>query len=242
MIHGLNFVWGHIGKTGGDATHTLLSLFPDLVLQADALSDPRKHDTFRVRNIVPDSRHFVLNIRRLPCWVISFVNHVKDTHYGYTLPPSSVLSRTRLPDHLIRDYTGDGQFPIRRWLRMENLREDLLDFLHQDVRPITAEEAEQLRAYSTSPPRKYDHDVHRWFTRGEVEQLYALNPLWAAIEQKTYGNLLLEGSWKHPLRKTYRNLKLQADALFLDRLIRTGKRQAIRSARAGLRRALMISP
>lgn len=240
MIIGRHFVWGHIGKTGGDATRMLFDLFPDLIVAADDISDPRKHDTFRARGILPDAGLFALNIRRLPCWVVSFVNHVKDTHVGYTLPPSSLLCRARLPDRLIANYTDHGQYPIHRWLRMEYLREDVQAFIHEKLRPISDHEAVTIRHCETNPPRDYDHNIYQWFTRKEVEQLYAHNPLWREIEQRVYGDLLLDGIWQNPWRKACDNLRLQAEAAVLDRVIRTRKRRAIRSGRNGLRRALMI--
>ena len=35
----------------------------------------------------------------------------------------------------------------------------------------------------------YDHDPRRWFTRAQIDALYAWNPHWSEIEDRVYGRI-----------------------------------------------------
>ena len=194
MLLGKDFAWAHIGKTGGDATVVLFSQITDLVVEFDDLSNPCKHHPFRRNGLDPQTyRYWLLNIRRLPSWVISFVQEIRN-HHGKTFPVPNprLLSEARLPDRLLADYTDNGRYPIHRWLRMEYLRKDLAEFIDQEVRTLSGSEKELLSTFPTKAERTYDHRIEQWFTRHDCERLYRNNPLWASIEQAAYGNLLLD--------------------------------------------------
>lgn len=86
MVIGHGFVWAHMPKTGGDATQALFALLPHLVEQADPHIYWKKHDPFSVRereaNIdLTTDRRRILNIRRLPSWMLSYTHHQR-LHYG----------------------------------------------------------------------------------------------------------------------------------------------------------------
>lgn len=49
MVIGETFAWGHMGKTGGDATW-LFHCVSDLVEFAHPTEDPRKHEPFSDRS------------------------------------------------------------------------------------------------------------------------------------------------------------------------------------------------
>ena len=76
MIIGERFVWGHLVKTGGDSTARLFQLFPALVVHCDSANDNHKHDPFGARPEEVRGKVLVLNIRRLPSWVLSYAHHV----------------------------------------------------------------------------------------------------------------------------------------------------------------------
>jgi len=194
MLFGRSFAWAHIGKTGGDATVVLFSQIPGLVVQVDDLSNPCKHHSFRRNNLDPQSyRYWLLNIRRLPSWVISFAQAIRNHHgKSFPVPSSRLLSEARLPDRLLADYTDDSRYPIHRWLRVEHLRRDVAEFIDQEIRPLSDDEKNLLSTFPTKVEQPYDHRVEHWFTRRDCEKLYRNNPLWASIEQKAYGNLLLD--------------------------------------------------
>ena len=194
MLFGRNFAWAHIGKTGGDAAVVLFCQIPDLVVQVDDLSNPCKHHPFRRNNLDLQSyRYWLLNIRRLPSWVISFVQEIRNHHEkSFPIPSSRLLSEARLPDRLLADYTDNSRYPIHRWLRMEHLRQDIAEFVDQEIRPLSVGERNLLSTCPTKAGQPYDHRFEHWFTRRDCEKLYRNNPLWASIEQKAYGNLLLD--------------------------------------------------
>ncbi len=86
MVIGNGFVWAHMPKTGGDATHALFALLPHLVEHADPRTHWSKHQPFSLRqreaNIdLTSNRRRILNIRRLPSWMLSYTYH-QHLHYG----------------------------------------------------------------------------------------------------------------------------------------------------------------
>ena len=62
-----------------------------------------------------------------------------------------------------------------------------------DVEPVDVPAREQRRQRLTSFPRVnamvYDHDPRRWFTRAQIDALYAWNPHWSEIEDRVYGRI-----------------------------------------------------
>ncbi|NIQ13861.1 MAG: hypothetical protein GTO02_05495, partial [Candidatus Dadabacteria bacterium] len=75
MVVGKRFAWGHIGRTGGDAIHTYFSFFKkELNLTMDSTDSPTKHDSFSKRGIDDKAKILVLNIRRLPYYILSRIH------------------------------------------------------------------------------------------------------------------------------------------------------------------------
>jgi hypothetical protein len=193
MVVGRDFAWAHLPKTGGDATWALFRCVPDLVVRMHAPGDPRKHRTF-VEEGVADLR-LVLNLRRLPSLALSYVHHAR--HYGiegafprgYRMTPCEAVAFDR-PERSLRRHLDRDRLEVHRWLRMENLREDFLEFAGT-LRPLDADEVERIRRVTTKPPMPYDHDPLRFFTPAEIERLYANNPPWARHELAVYGSLAL---------------------------------------------------
>src|SRR4051794_34196562 len=75
MVVGERFAWGHMQKTGGDATLRLFQLFPHLILHADPRNDQAKHTPFAQREDMVRGKLLVANIRRLPAWTLSWSQH-----------------------------------------------------------------------------------------------------------------------------------------------------------------------
>lgn len=200
MVIGERFAWAHIPKTGGDATLALFeTVAPDLVLEADPADVPdRKHEGFAVRG--PEvARKPVLaaNIRRLPDRELSRVHHlfrhgVKTENWKPRpmLSPEEVATSGRADRQLLR-YAVDGELRIDVWLRLEHLRDDFRAFVSR-FRPLSGDEEARL---GTAAPKKnvasYDHDVTHFFTREQIERLYATNPVWASVEERVYGDLAI---------------------------------------------------
>lgn len=208
MVIGEKFAWAHIGKTGGDATHKLFSFVPDLIIENDLFKGEKteqgklvgiKHDTFQHRGI--KNKLLLLNIRKLPSWVLSWAFHQliykplasKNYSCRFTkyilehneLPPD--LCETTWGDDQIMRYTDNGNLRIDRWFRMENLREDLIDFL-STIRKITDKERASILNSPTKSSMNYNHDIKNYFTKSQIKTLYEHNPLWAQVEYEYYRN------------------------------------------------------
>ena len=85
MVIGDEFVWAHLPKTAGDCTHQLFRLIglKDFV---DNVRLRKKHDTFAQREketgLDLTTRKRIMNIRRLPSWLLSEAKH-RERGHGY---------------------------------------------------------------------------------------------------------------------------------------------------------------
>jgi hypothetical protein len=198
MVIGEKFAWAHLPKTGGDATLELFLLFPEVIVLADIEDSNAKHATFSERENEVAGKALLMNLRRLPFWVLSRAQHVArwGVHPDYEpIPMASPqqLSESAFPDDRIALYTDSGRFQIDRWLRMEHLTEDFVGFVSglTEVSEDRRREVFQLPAVNA---HEYDHDLGSWFTPEQIELMYERNPVWTAIEQELYGGLVAEDS------------------------------------------------
>jgi hypothetical protein len=183
-------------KTGGDATLELFQLLPRLIVHADPRSVEAKHTTFAERE--PEVRGKVLacNLRRLPAWTLSWDQHRTQNRAlatdGTPVMMSSPQEMAERPrgDRRLAPFTDDGRFHIDRWLRMEYLAMDFTALASEFTDP-TDGERHSIANYPRVNALSYDHEVEHWFTAAQVRQIYASNPVWAAIEELVYGNLAL---------------------------------------------------
>jgi len=167
--------------------------------------DHKKHHPFAW---VPEShdKMYVLTIRRLPCFFSSYINMcVTNGIYPYyePLPPPSIedvvdVRRTwgyvynqELPgplanigDRYIRHMTSDFLFPVSHCLRMEHLREDII----QLVSPYTSI---PKHFFVERKESAYDHDPFSCWTRDQIEAMYSNNPEWAKLELQYYNSILI---------------------------------------------------
>jgi hypothetical protein len=188
VVTGKSFAYGHIPKTGGDAVHAWLAQVGGL--EVDSLDEARKHQFFWERDVRKDL--YVLSIRRLPYWALSYLHELAfhptaARHYG--LPPGDTVRPEHAfaltPDEYLRRHQRGGR-EISVWLRMEYLFDDTVRFIGEHVCPVTADLRQRLEAVPTKGRRGYDHDVHAFFTPDQIEELYARNPLWLAVEMNVY--------------------------------------------------------
>jgi hypothetical protein len=193
MVIGDQFAWAHLPKTAGSATVAMFHACDDLVRFADSPEDVDAHVRFRERPEQIEGKVLVLNIRRLPAWVISRAYYVS-RHGVYPdfepipLPGAKALAESSFPDGRLALFTDDGRLGIDRWLRAESLADDLLSFV-AELRGVTDMERERVRQVGRVNALDYDHEVSRWFTPAQIEQLYRSNPVWAAVEERVYGNV-----------------------------------------------------
>ena len=192
MVIGETFAYGHIPKTGGDAVHAWLSLIGGL--EVDPVGEARKHQFFEDRGVRKDL--YVLSIRRLPSWALSYLHELSEhpaSARSYGIPPGDTVRpehafRLR-PDDYLRRHMAGGR-TICKWLRMEYLFDDVVEFIGRHIRPVTPQLRERLAAVTTKPGRIYRHNIDSFFTPDQIAALYTKFPLWAAVEAQVYGGLL----------------------------------------------------
>src|SRR6185503_7074059 len=75
MVITERFAWAHLPKTAGDATAQMFAAVPGLVLYQAPLDSNEKHDGFWVHADAIEGKLRVMNIRRLPSWILSIAHH-----------------------------------------------------------------------------------------------------------------------------------------------------------------------
>ena len=193
MVIGKTFAWGHLPKAGGDATAAMFRVFPDLVEFQDPPDSDAKHTLFKNRAELVAGKRLVLNIRRLPAWVLSRAHHVNREGLAPDYEPLPMdspqeLSESSFPDYRLGTFTDDGKFEIGAWLRMESLAEDFLRFV-SELRDVSEEERARIGELGAVNEGTYDRELSHWFTPAQIRTLYRKNPVWAAIEERLYGDL-----------------------------------------------------
>jgi hypothetical protein len=196
MVIGERFAWCHMQKTGGDATLQLFQLFPALVVHADARNQQAKHTPFAEREYEVEGKLLACNIRRLPAWLLSWDQHHSqhraqrpDGTPVLMSSPQQIAERSR-GDRRLAHFTDGGRFRIDRWLRMEQLAPDFTSFISELV-DLTQDDRDSI---SGNPPVNvldYDHEPAHWFTPAQVRLMYSNNPVWASLEERLYGDLVL---------------------------------------------------
>ena len=197
MVIGRDFAWAHLPKAAGTATLAMFELFPDLVEFADPADSGDQHATFADRAAQVEGKLLSLNIRRLPAWVLSRAHQVALRGLAPDFRPSALrspheLSRSDLPDQRLVLFTGNGRFAVDRWLRVEALADDFLALVCE-LRDPSPDERRRVRELPLVNGIDYDHEVLHWFTPAQVGEMYARNPAWAALEERLYGALMLDG-------------------------------------------------
>lgn len=131
----------------------------------------------------------VLNIRRLPAWILSYSQHksVYGTYPDYT--PSIRDSPEQMvenpaPDRHLSAYLDGGA--IGCWLRVEHLPDDFLTFVSQYA-AVDVDRERAVRELPRTNAMSYDRNISHWFSEDQILRLYANNPLWAEIERRVYG-------------------------------------------------------
>jgi hypothetical protein len=209
MVIGHEFAWAHLPKTGGNATLAFFDLFPHLIVSADRRDSRLTHTYFPDRADEVSGKQLVLGIRRLPAWMLSRA-HYRTRHGAYPdyvpLPMESPhqMAESSHADRVLRSFTAEGRFQIDRWLRMEFLESDFLDFISQftDVAETEKQRIMELGRVMTEGERRrvaksgeafeleYDREISHWFTEEQIRRMYENNPVWSAAEGKAYGEVV----------------------------------------------------
>jgi hypothetical protein len=195
MVIGRRFAWAHLPKTGGDATLAMFQAVPGLVQFADPADSNDKHQPFFAREEQVVGKLLVMNIRRLPDWVVSGAHHkarhgVFPDYRPAPLESAEEITGRTDADDLLRWMTDRGRFAVERWLRTESLQDDMLNLLAE-----LGVGGEEVRRAVAGVGRVNEGG----YAAGAVEltpeqlvRLYALNPLWAGVERRVYGGLAID--------------------------------------------------
>jgi hypothetical protein len=193
MVIADRFAWAHLPKAAGTATIAMFNAFEGLVRFADSPDDVDAHVSFSERFEQVERKLLVLNVRRLPAWVISRAHYVSrrgvyPSFEPIPMPASQELAESSFPDERLALFTDGGRLDIDRWLRVESLADDVIDLV-SELRGVTDDERARVADVGRVNALDYDRRVSHWFTPAQVEQLYRSNPAWAAVEQRVYGRV-----------------------------------------------------
>ena len=199
MVIGEKFIWMHIGKTGGDATHAYFSYFKNILkLEIDDTTQHRKHQALFERGVNHEGKLLILNIRRLPYFILSQVHHhsmqnkidfVNDIIYSLEKTINGYAIGT-LANYYINFYTKNGSLKIDRWFRCEYLLDDFADFIMEYVDIPRDKLITKLSKIPTKVRLVYALDLNYYWEPKHLKLMYENNPLWTVIEEQCYGNLL----------------------------------------------------
>jgi hypothetical protein len=192
VIIGERFAWAHLPKTAGDATHLMLTAVPGLVVFADPPDSNDKHLPFFAREQEVSGKLLVMNIRRLPAWVLSAASHrarhgVHPEYRPLPMQSADELVTSTDPDDLLRWMTDHGRFEVSRWLRTERLETDVLALLAE----LGVSEPSAVLAVGSVGwvnVGTYNREITAFFSDDQVAALYRSNPGWAAIEARVYAD------------------------------------------------------
>lgn len=174
-------------------THALFNVFPEVIEFADGVHTVEQHTGFDDRSEQVAGKKRVLNIRRLPSWMLSF--HVWKAVNGL-LPdfkPSPMLSPHEMADSNVADAFLARYRPpeggIDVWLRTDRLIDDFLAFIQQYT-DVTDAQLEAVRQLPRVNELVYDKAIDHWFTSAHIRLMYLRNPAWATAEAAAYGDTL----------------------------------------------------
>lgn len=214
MVIGQDFVWAHMGKTGGDSVHKMFeAISKRYIVFADDVRKPDKHFSFTKREAdmgidLTQSRKRILNIRRLPSWALSYGYH-KQHRQGVPFDKQKLLEgivavrkrQVALPDGSLgqeTDYSTIDQIlknqmceRVDYWIRTEYLAQDFITVMSHFV-TITWWQRLRIKWTHRNSNSKYDKDIMSHFSKEDLKKLYAACPLWAEIEKQCYGSLLCD--------------------------------------------------
>jgi hypothetical protein len=194
MVIGERFAWGHLPKTGGEATRAMFSHVPELVRFSDPPGTLEQHMTFVERRDQVEGKVLALNIRRLPAWILSREQHrarwgVHPENRPMPMPSPAEMASSTVPDERLGAFMSGG-LEVDRWLRTEHIVDDFLAFA-SEFTDMPDELANRIRGIGRINFNVYTRSLDDWFTPGQVEELYASNPRWRAVEERVYGDLAI---------------------------------------------------
>jgi hypothetical protein len=101
------------------------------------------------------------------------------------------MVESTVPDDMLRWLTDGNRLAVDRWLRTEHLKQDVAALI-DDLGVLTDEVRGRIDAVSRVNEQSYERDLARRFSSAQLHRLYERNPGWAAVEERVYGDLLLD--------------------------------------------------
>ena len=168
MVIGETFAWGHLQKTGGDATWELFRLFPQLVEFADPRNIEDKHASFAERAEQVRGKLLVSNIRRLPTWTLSWAQHrarLSRRPDGRPVPMNSPHQMVEIPRADMRLGVPDRRRALPgRAVAAHGAPGRRLRGLRRGADRGDGRGPRRIAGFARVNALEYDHEVENWFT------------------------------------------------------------------------------
>ena len=184
MVIGRDFVWAHMGKTGGNSCYKMFALVNDGSLVIDDIDDPAKHRAFEQESRA-EGKARIMNFRRLGTWLISHNTHMAVweglPNPEYYIAEGLAWCRTGAitADELLSRYQFED---VKHWILTEYLGEDFISAIGMYLK-IGRRQKSILRG--THENRGYAKILDK-FDPNSCKKGYERNPVWATLEKKLY--------------------------------------------------------
>jgi len=211
VIYGKNFVWLHLGKTGGTTTNYLFSKYPDIVEHSDLDSEAKKHDNLsqckgRFPHIDFSTKDIIFGFRKIETWIASHNNHAR---ISWGLDHKTLEEKTQkgliyvskravehfpgivgidtstnwaIPDACLNQYLQN--IKIKHYIRQECLVEDFIKISKEYNWPENKTITEMIGNEKVLNPGTYPWNYKQ--SEDQIEKIHSKNPLWMSIQNKIY--------------------------------------------------------
>jgi len=189
MVYGKDFIWLHLGKTGGTTTNYLFSQCLELVEYYDLDTDPKKHENIafhsrRFPDIDFTQKKIILGFRKIETWIVSHNNHfshfIDESRIAELSQSGRVYSgpagESKSPDQWLESYL---QKPIDHFIRAEHLSEDFLTVM-RNYGLIDDHKIKNCKR------NRGDYKKSFSYTKKQLQKIYEDNPLWMGIQNRIY--------------------------------------------------------
>ncbi len=188
--------WHHLPKTAGTSTDRLFELSGLPLLWRDAQTSPLKHLPLseHPENLSVGDRQKLLNVRRLPYWLLSNFHH-KKLFMGLEIDEKHMQKgffyRVNEKRWLPADWWLSRMGVDDSWLglRVEHLKSDLLKIFAK-YEPINFSSRCSIVLSRERNKNRYMRNLNKWFSANQIHELYSNNPRWTALERRVYGDIL----------------------------------------------------
>lgn len=193
MVFGKDFLWLHLGKTGGTTTEHLFSSFcSDIVEHADKFHQKEKHDSLkdiqkRFPNINFEIKTKVINFRNILDFIVSH-NFDRLKSLKTNLNDKDIVINQSKKGLL---YTDTGWKTVDEYTCCYFKNIDFYirtEFLIEDFYRV-------FKRYKSDLSIPHDVHLHKNkdksiidFTQVEIKEIHSKNPQWMKIQKELYGS------------------------------------------------------